>query len=228
MASSWLLRACSSTATRHPRLGGSRRSARGLFVALAVTAAAGCAGATAEVRPEQPRGVPSSDAARQRALDGFGRQAYAAMAAGHPQALLFDDEALHSLLAPTAASRFTALRLGVGERLALRPAEFEPFRMARYAGVCLQNARVATKGGALGLKQDGWVFDRALVVGRQPGGRRVASWIEGTFLFTNAGFGALDLASVEAPRWEHSDLELATCDMEVGVHEAQHVGHVIP
>ncbi len=34
-------------------------------------------------------------------------------------------------------------------------------------------------------------------------------------MFSDAGFGALDLERVETPRWEHSDLELAPCDMAI-------------
>ena len=49
------------------------------------------------------------------------------------------------------------------------------------------------------------------------GGRRVASWVEGAFVYTREGFRALDLTRVEVPRWEHADLELAACDMEVGI-----------
>jgi hypothetical protein len=60
-----------------------------------------------------------------------------------------------------------------------------------------------------------WTIERVLVIGIRPGGRRIAAWIEGTFVYTDAGIGALDLERVEQPRWEHSDLELAPCDFAI-------------
>ena len=45
----------------------------------------------------------------------------------------------------------------------------------------------------------------------------VAAWVEGVFVYSNAGFKAIDLQRVEAPRWEHADLEIATCDMQAGL-----------
>ena len=103
----------------------------------------------------------------------------------------------------------------------MRRGEYQSMREARYGGVCLQDARVERSGPPFGLRESGWVFDRALVVGvtsEGPEGRRVAAWVEGTFVYTTEGFGAISIVRVERPRWEHSDLELAPCDMEVGVH----------
>jgi hypothetical protein len=67
----------------------------------------------------------------------------------------------------------------------------------------------------LGLQADGWIFDRFLLIGRRPSGRRIAAWVEGVFVYTDAGFTALDLERVEEPRWEHSDLEIAPCDLSI-------------
>ena len=86
---------------------------------------------------------------------------------------------------------------------------------AEYAGICLQGAREAPADGPLGLEMPGWVFDRFLLIGLRVPGQRLATWLEGVFLYTDAGFFALDLERVEEPRWEHSDLEIAPCDLSI-------------
>lgn len=134
-----------------------------------------------------------------------------------PQRLLLNDEELNRLLDPNAANQARALRPGVNQRLGVERARFRALNNAEFSGVCLQGAREEPAGGRLGLLEPAWVFERALVVGTQPGGRRLASWVEGAFVYTNEGFQAIALTRVEAPRWEHSDLELTTCDMEVGL-----------
>ena len=53
----------------------------------------------------------------------------------------------------------------------------------------------------------------ALVVGHEPGGGALAGWVEGEFLNTDAGFGALSLERVETPRRDHADLQLAVCEL---------------
>jgi len=192
--------------------------ARGL--ALLGVLLSGCAGASPEpAHPERAEPVPGNDALRRQVIGETGRELYDALARAEPETLLLDDVALRKVLEPKQATRFDALRLGLRQRLDLRPEAFALFRQASFSGVCLQGARVAPAGGTLGLRHQGWVFDRALVVGEQPSGRRVAAWVEGTFVYTNAGFRAIDLERVEEPRWEHSDLELAPCDMEAGLHE---------
>jgi hypothetical protein len=89
-------------------------------------------------------------------------------------------------------------------------------RSARYAGLCIQQGRAEPSGGSLGLRAPGFVFERALLIGRDGGGGAVASWVEGRFLHTDAGFGALSLERVEAPRRDHADLELADCELRTG------------
>jgi hypothetical protein len=167
--------------------------------------------------------VPPSDRARNDALLRTGERIYEALAEGRPDRLLVDDDGLRRLVTDDAATRYAAVRMGISMRLAVDPAEFEAFRNSTYTGICLQHARVEPPGTPIGLVERGWVFDRALVVGQQAGGRRFASWIEGTFVYTPDGFVAIDIARIEIPRWEHADLELATCDMEVGVHGPQQV-----
>jgi hypothetical protein len=195
-----------------------------LFFAL-LACASGCPGPAETVAPTtlRPLAVPPSDRARDDALLRTGERIYEALAQGRPDSLLVDDDGLRRLVTDDAATRYSAVRMGISVRLAVDPAEFEAFRNSTYTGICLQHARVEPPGTPIGLVERGWVFDRALVVGQQPGGRRFASWIEGTFVYTPEGFVAIDIASIETPRWEHADLELATCDMEVGVHGPRQV-----
>ena len=61
-----------------------------------------------------------------------------------------------------------------------------------------------------------------------PTGRRVAAWVEGVFIQTDGGFVAIDLHRVEDPRCEHTDLEIAPCDMEAGIRHPQDVGMATP
>ncbi|MGF1465682.1 MAG: hypothetical protein ACFCGT_06080 [Sandaracinaceae bacterium] len=175
---------------------GARRSPRGLIEATT------------------PVPLPEAHRDRQEAADRFGRALFEALRSGDPKPLLYDDLALRLLLEPSAATRFSALRLGLALRLDLEPSP-TPWRRTTYAGVCLQGVRTEPEGTVLGLRADGWVAERALVIGRRPGGRRVAAWVEGTFVYSDAGFGAVDLERVEAPRWEHTDLEIAVCDLRV-------------
>lgn len=177
---------------------------------------AACAGpAASSARPTTPRTRPQDRSDRDAALVRFGERAWAALRAGAPERLLYDDLDLRQLLDTAGATRLSARRLAAGPRLGVTVDLEALLESADYAGICLQGARDEEAGGVLGLRGDGWVFDRALLIGRRPGGRRIATWIEGTFLFTDAGFGALDLERVETPRWEHSDLEIAPCDVAI-------------
>lgn len=189
---------------------------------LAALVVGGCGGGLSS-RPVRPIPVPASEQARHEALDRAGRRIYGALAAGRPERLLFDDLTLRRLLVPDAATQASALRAGLEVRLGLRREAFSAFDGAKYLGICVQGARLEPAGTSMGLKHAGWMFDRALVAGIEPSGRRIASWVEGAFLFTTKGFGAISLDRVEEPRWEHSDLELAPCDMEAGLHDTQDV-----
>jgi hypothetical protein len=160
--------------------------------------------------------LPQPAVNAEESLDAFGRALYAAMAQGHPEAVMFDDAALRAVLLPEAAGRVTSLRLVAGPALRLAADARALLQSATYAGLCVQQGRAEPAGGALGLRAPGFVFERALVIGREPGGGPVASWVEGKFLNTDAGFGALSLERVEPPRRDHSDLELAECEMRVG------------
>ncbi|MFW5875646.1 MAG: hypothetical protein ACOCXM_02800 [Myxococcota bacterium] len=188
-----------------------------------------CGGAGGVAAPEQPTGpatampVPDERGVRNRALERLGKRIYRALARGDVKSLLLDDLAFRRLLAPEAATRASAWRTGVRTRLAMRREAFEVLEAAAYVGVCVQGSRLEPAGSPVGLREPGWVLDRVLVAGEKPGGSRLAAWVEGSFLYTDAGFGAISLDRVEEPRWEHSDLDLAPCDMEVGIRGPQHV-----
>jgi len=180
-----------------------------------------CAGAQASSAPaEVSRGVamPTDPGARSQILRESGERFYAALSRGRPQATLLDELGLRRVVDDAAATRYSARRAGISLRLGVRPEAFESFRSAEFMGICGQGARERPAGGVLGLLEPTWTLERLLVVGRRPSGRRIAAWIEGIFVLTDQGLWALDLSRAEAPRWEHSDLELAACDVEVGVH----------
>lgn len=203
--------ALDTRARRHPRLG-----LAGAVWLLCLAACAHTHGGASAPLALSP--VPGGRDARATALAATGHGLYRALSAGRLDALVVDELDLRALVDGASATRFAARRRTLALRLGIQPEAFTPFRQAEYAGVCVQGARAREGGGVLGLLGPTWTADRILVVGRRPGGRRLAAWLEGVFVFTNGGFVALDLNRVEAPRWEHSDLELANCDLEVGIH----------
>jgi hypothetical protein len=189
---------------------------RALRLGLLLTLAA-CASAQSETRAPttaQPLPQPAVDA--EQSLDAFGQKLYAALAQGHLETVMFDDVALRAVLLPDAATRITSVRLAAGSTLRLAADARALLQRAKYAGLCVQQGRAEPSAGAIGLRAPGFVFERALVIGREPGGGAVASWVEGEFLNTDAGFGALSLERVEPPRRDHADLDLAECEMRVG------------
>jgi hypothetical protein len=60
------------------------------------------------------------------------------------------------------------------------------------------------------------VFRSHLVVARDGQGRS-ASWVEGRFAYTDQGWKTLSLTRIELPRRQHSDLDLAPCDVEESI-----------
>jgi hypothetical protein len=165
---------------------------------------------------------PDEHDARQVAVDELGQRAWDALRRGDPETLLYDDVALRALLEPDAATRFAARRsltdLGSCGTPPGCAGHSDPPTMlasARYVGLCVQGARLEPAGEVLGLKQEAWVLDRVLVIGSLPTGRRVAAWIEGTFVYSTHGFRAIDIERVEEPRWEHTDVEIAPCDLAI-------------
>jgi len=194
---------------------------RSLVAALLAFAACPGPGGDAETtRPAEvaraPRELPPQGDARDAVVARFGERLFAALAAGAPGDLLYDDEAVAVLLTPESATRVRALR---ATRVDADPAQLRRFAETEYLGVCLQGARHEPAHGSVGAVAPTWVVGRALVVGRKPNGQRLGAWVEGTFVYSNVGFGAVDLRRVESPRWEHSDLEIATCELSVGLHD---------
>ncbi len=189
-----------------------------LTLAFAALLALGaCGGAsTHAAHPTTAVAMPDDQGARRAALAALGERAWSAMALGEPTLLLYADADLEILLDAASLVRIGARRLSLEDRLHIEPARLTtPLSTAAYAGICLQGARTEEAGGPLGLLVDGWVFDRMLIIGRRSTGRRVAAWLEGVFVFSDVGFGAIDLERVEEPRWEHTDLEIAPCDLAI-------------
>ena len=197
------------------------RASMGALWLVFVFAGAACGGGARS--SGQLERVPDQRDQRRGALERVGQRLYRALAEGRPADLMMDDEALRALLLPEAATRARAHRASLGFRFDAVAPHLTRFREAEFAGLCLQSSRLEPGGGPVGLRADAWVFERALVVGTRPDGARLAAWVEGTFVFTDRGFSAIDLRRLERPRWEHSDLELSTCDMEVGLHEPLYV-----
>lgn len=162
-------------------------------------------------RATTPRPMPEDTEDRHDAMDAFGRQLHAALIAGRPTDVMFGDDELRLLMSSSAATRVAARRASITVRLGRVGRAADGLAHTEYLGVCLQDSR--GDDPALGVRGEGWTFRRVLVAARQPAGRRIALWVDGVFLFTDDGFGALDLERVEDPRWEHSDLEIAPCDM---------------
>lgn len=171
----------------------------------------GCGAATGSRRATQPSAMPAERTARHEAMDDLGRRLHAALVAGRPADILLGDDELRRVLTSDVATRFAARRAAVGVRLGEGGRFASALAETSYLGVCLQDAR--DRDDHLGLRSPGWTVRRILLAARRPGGRRIALWVEGVFVYTDNGFGAIDIERVEDPRWEHSDLELAPCDM---------------
>lgn len=189
---------------------------------------ASCGGGAERAAVERTLEVPRSEEARHEILRRTGAHLYRALREADPGRLLLDDMALRQLLSGEAATRGSILRAPRGRRLIDRPQAFSILQTAAYQGICIQGSRVEPPHSPVGLLRPAWMFDRALVAGRRPSGRRVAVWVEGEFVYTDEGFRAISIGRVEEPRWEHSDLDLAPCDMEVGIRGAPYVVGVTP
>jgi hypothetical protein len=152
----------------------------------------------------------------ERELNAFGQRLYEALARARTAGVMLDDSDLRALLLPAAADQAVMLRALRPRSITLAEDERALLSQASYVGICLQQGRVEGKAGLLGLRHAGFVFERALLVGREPGGERVASWVEGRFVHTESGFVVLGFERVEAPRRDHADLELAVCELRAG------------
>ncbi len=193
------------------------RRAKPYALILVTVLGVACGPAAVPLRLETLPGVAS---ARQAAIHGLGRALFAALRDGAPERVLVDDLALRSLLDSAGASRTNAIRQMAGPGLrASSNALALSLRGATYVGVCLQESSVQGPGGALGLGTDAWVVERVFLVAQHPRGGRLGGWVEGSFVFTSHGFGAIALDRAEALRPAHSDLELASCEMAAGLDE---------
>ena len=187
-----------------------------LFVFLLACGGSTPEGDTPPTAPSACADRPTSPEARENALRTFGQRVYVSLRAGAPERLLYDDVDLEHLLTPEAATRARALRAGLGARLSIDPARFRVLADAEPEAICLQGTRSAPPADPrFGNNAPAWTFERALISGIRPDGRKLGAWVEGSFLYSDVGFGATDLTRVEVPRWEHSDLEIATCDVRV-------------
>jgi hypothetical protein len=186
-----------------------------------VTWLGACAGTPRTASRSLP--LPEVPTERARVLDDLGRRAFVALARRLPHALMLDDLGLRALLGPDAANQAAALRASTALGMRVPAETAVALAHARYQGVCLQGARLLPAGPPIGLRSDGFVFDRALVVATEPDGGRVAAWVEGTFVLTDLGFYAVTLQRLETPRRDHADLDLAPCDLEIGVRSPRPV-----
>jgi hypothetical protein len=187
-------------------------STRAWLTGCAALALAACANARP---PSVARALPDDSTERDRVLASFGERLYGAVATGHLEDVFATDRARDALLKPEAAQR-TSIELASGKggaEAAIAPSDRAVWRSARYAGLCIQSGRLELPSGALGLSKAGFVFERGLLIGREPAGGELAGWVEGVFVLTQEGFVALEIERIEPPRRDHSDLELAECEL---------------
>jgi hypothetical protein len=161
--------------------------------------------------PAAPRELPSDAGQRHRMLATFGQRLYRALASGHFDEVIADDRARDALLRPEIARR-SSRSLSAGP-YGSAAREQQLWGSARYAGLCVQSGRTELPAGVVGLRRTGFVFERGLLIGREAGGGELAGWVEGVFVLTEQGFVALEIERVETPRRDHSDLELAECEL---------------
>jgi len=191
------------------------------LLVLCVMAGA-CVGASTV--PSRTLPLPPLQSERDRVFADLGQRAFLALSHQALGGLLLDDQGLRAVLEPEQASRVAALRSSPGADLPVpQDAGNTAFANAAYSGLCIQGARMESAGSPLGLRRAAFVLDRALVAGVEPGGGRVAAWLEGTFVLTDQGFYAIAVQRLETPRRDHADLDLAPCDFRFGGRSPQPV-----
>jgi hypothetical protein len=188
-------------ATRHPALG---------WVVVFVLAC-GCM-----ARPVQPL-IPPNDASVWRdSLNDLAAALFAALKAGRLQPVLVKRAELDRLL--TLDGQMVVAREREEQALSLSLAgTARAWATSTYQGFCAQEAHAERGGSAYGLRSDAWVVQRILVVARRGKGR-TAAWVEGRFFYSDRGWLALSVGRIEPPRGHHTDLEVAPCDVERGIH----------
>jgi hypothetical protein len=190
--------------------------ARAVVWIAASIALCGCASSTPAF---EPRVLPSSARERDGLLASFGERLYVSLTDGHLERVLADTRAREAILKPDVSGR-PARSVSPSS---ITPAERSLWGSARYAGLCVQSGRTEYTFGTLGLRKNAFVFERGLLIGREPGGGDLAGWIEGVFVLTQRGFVALAIERIEPPRRDHSDLELAECEIADRRPMPQHV-----
>lgn len=161
-------------------------------------------------------GIPEAASARREAVVALGGQLFEAFRAGQPRAALAPASDLDDLLSPAGRFRIERSRARLTDTAIEARGAARAWQGARFAGVCAQGAQLEPAARGLGLREPAWVMKRLLIVG-QVGNTRVAAWLGGAFVYTQAGFRALSLDRIETPRGNHADLELAPCDVEWGI-----------
>lgn len=192
--------------------------ARVVTAVVLLLASARCA-ATPPPAAIHPAPLPDDARAQELALGQIGRQLYRALGEGVPERLLVDASELKSMLDTDGAMRVLELRRrGSAPGIAAKEMR-AAFSGTSYDGVCFDRARREAAGTTLGLLHEAFVFERALIVGKQVGGTTLAAWMEGLFMSTGTGdlAVALVLSRVEAPRRDHPDLGLLQCDFKDGL-----------
>lgn len=188
---------------------------RALALACVALASLSCAGAPAP----RPRTLPDDEAARDAAVRALGESLWEGIARGDVFATLASDEQLEQLIDGEANTRLRLRRPGARARLGERMHTIPPQLVdARYVGICAQDARDHDEASGLGLREPSWVIARVLIAGRVAGSaRRIALWVDGPFVYDGERLVALEITAIESPRWEHSDLEIGSCDVTDGL-----------
>lgn len=194
------------------------RRLQSVMATVLLLAVASCA-TTPPPAAIHPAPLPSDPRAQQLALGQIGRQLYAAVGDGEPTRLLLDVSELKSIFDTDGALRILELRER-GSAPGFAAAEQRAaFSGTTYLGVCFDRARLEPAGTTLGLLHPAFVFERALIVGKQLDDTPIAAWMEGLFMSTGTGdlAVALVMSRVEAPRRDHPDLGLLQCDFIDGL-----------
>ena len=162
-----------------------------------------------------PSTMPHDAALRRGSLSALGKRLFEALRSGSINPCVATTGELDQLVVPQARLAIERERRAHGS-FATSSVFPRDWAGASYAGFCAQGAREEPAQEALGLTQRGWVLERILVVASL-GNTRSASWLEGRFVYTEQGWKLLSLSQVEQPRRQHSDLDLAPCDVEAGL-----------
>lgn len=183
---------------------------RSLAVVLAC-----CIAGCAHRAPPRLSTPPNDHTAWKTSLNTFAASLFSALRESQLEPVLVSYADLDAFLTPTGRIRVEHERSSHRPYL-LEAAAYRAWARASYVGFCIQGTHAELANHAYGLRGDAWIVDRVLVVARR-GRSRTASWVEGTFLYTDQGWKALSVSRIEPPRSHHTDLEVAPCDVEYGI-----------